>query len=531
MHAWKWTDLCKTEGGGGLGIRRIEEANEAAGIWSFWRLCTSRNLCARWMTIKYLGDQSWEKSSVSILGSGSWKFLMASKEIALQYMHKDTNNDTWQWIGSNYGIFTFKSCWEIVRSKFQAWPYYSLVWFPSGKLLTKHFLKGLGIIQEDTFVFCMESSETIEHLFFQCPYSAYLWKLSKLKLDLKNARGTSLMEEANNIDIKFKQKNNTSTLAKLVFAAVVWHIWKERNDRIFLSESKHKILVFKNIYDDVQILMHQSKWKDNIQGNLNYILCNWGISAKGGLDNRSMIWGLFKYQQSMGAVFGYTPMVALECKSWGVSFSNQYLSTHQQQISVSVLVLVLTLAIYMLYYSSLYYITASVMYQIMLLQYLIASISKRNVYQFKILQFFNIHPVQDSTRMFWFLDSTKIFWFLVSHIPSINRRNVYQFWYLVSAQNSIISYIPGCFRTGVGCISWDWFLHKTVSYPIYQAVSELGVGCISWDWFLQKTVSYPIFSRCVSVLLLWFLHNTVSYPLHQAVFRIGVGCISRLAYQ
>ena len=82
-------------------------------------------------------------------------------------MHKETNTDTWQWTVRNNGVFTFKGYWDIVRRKFQIWPYYSL--FPNncpkmamclaralhGKLLTIHFLKGLGIIHEDNCVFCM----------------------------------------------------------------------------------------------------------------------------------------------------------------------------------------------------------------------------------------------------------------------------------------------------------------------------------------------------------------------------------------
>lgn len=96
-------------------------------------------------------------------------------------------------------------------------------------------------------VLCMQATETIDNLYFQCPYSAYLWELSRLKLGLTTATG-SLIEEATLISNKFKQKCNTTTLAKVVFSAVIWHIWREKNARIFQHENEHKILVFKEIY-------------------------------------------------------------------------------------------------------------------------------------------------------------------------------------------------------------------------------------------------------------------------------------------
>lgn len=55
LHAWKWEDICKTKEGG-LGIRRISDISEAAGIRLFWRLSTTVSLWAKWMFNKYLGN-------------------------------------------------------------------------------------------------------------------------------------------------------------------------------------------------------------------------------------------------------------------------------------------------------------------------------------------------------------------------------------------------------------------------------------------------------------------------------------------
>jgi len=60
----------------------------------------------------------------------------------------------------------------------------------------------------------------------------YLRILCKLKLGLSQQTGT-LLEEAKLIKSCFKDKSKTTALARLSLGAVVWHIWKEKNMRIF----------------------------------------------------------------------------------------------------------------------------------------------------------------------------------------------------------------------------------------------------------------------------------------------------------
>ena len=63
----------------------------------------------------------------------------------------------------------------------------------TGKSPTRDVLKNLGIIQEDGCVLCNSAAETIRHLFFACPFAAYLWQLCRLKLGITIQMG-SLIE-------------------------------------------------------------------------------------------------------------------------------------------------------------------------------------------------------------------------------------------------------------------------------------------------------------------------------------------------
>ena len=114
---------------------------------------------------------------------------------------------SWEWKGNRRGEFSFSYCWDLMRIKNPEWPFYSITWFPNhcsklsiclvraiqGKLLTRHFLKNLGIIQDHYCVLCLGLAETIDHLYFQCPFFAYLWKLRRLKLEIISATGSPVL--------------------------------------------------------------------------------------------------------------------------------------------------------------------------------------------------------------------------------------------------------------------------------------------------------------------------------------------------
>jgi len=108
-------------------------------------------------------------------------------------------NDKWKW---NYfksaGSFSFNSAWEIVRHRQHPYQFANMIWFPSsnpkmavcllralhGKLLTRDFLKSIGVSDIDARALCNSSQESNQHLFFECQFSTYLWSLCRLKFGI-----------------------------------------------------------------------------------------------------------------------------------------------------------------------------------------------------------------------------------------------------------------------------------------------------------------------------------------------------------
>ena len=99
-----------------------------------------------------------------------------------------------------------------------------------GKLPTKAFLKELNIISSYKCALCDMAPETIQHHFFEGPFSLYIWQLCRLKMGLTGGPMGDLMMEVVYIQNRFKKRKQT-ILARSVLCATIWHIWNERNAR------------------------------------------------------------------------------------------------------------------------------------------------------------------------------------------------------------------------------------------------------------------------------------------------------------
>ena len=83
MHAWNWQDICRPKAEGGMGIRRINDINNASGIRLVSRLSAVDSLWSRWMKLKYLNGMHLSQSTCASTDSGSWKWICNVKSQAL----------------------------------------------------------------------------------------------------------------------------------------------------------------------------------------------------------------------------------------------------------------------------------------------------------------------------------------------------------------------------------------------------------------------------------------------------------------
>ncbi|XP_024990498.1 uncharacterized protein LOC112524776 [Cynara cardunculus var. scolymus] len=99
--------------------------------------------------------------------------------------------------------------------------------------------------------FCQNGPDSHSHLFFECPFPNLVWNGLKAKMNLNGVPDNwddiiSMLQQAT------KGKTIWSIIRRLVLVGTVYHLWHERNNRIFKSKRRSHIMVGKTITDDVR---------------------------------------------------------------------------------------------------------------------------------------------------------------------------------------------------------------------------------------------------------------------------------------
>ena len=135
--------------------------------------------------------------------------------------------DNWLWSGTNSGKFNFKSAWDIVRVCEPPYVFLEVIWchchnpkmgacllrFLQLKLLTRNFLKSFGIADSDVCFLCHKDQDNIQHLFFKCHFSAYIWSLCKLKLGLNGVGGKDFLDDVEQEQIRSRKRSKIVNLS------------------------------------------------------------------------------------------------------------------------------------------------------------------------------------------------------------------------------------------------------------------------------------------------------------------------------
>ncbi|XP_010667900.1 uncharacterized protein LOC104884895 [Beta vulgaris subsp. vulgaris] len=96
------------------------------------------------------------------------------------------------------------------------------------RLATKSRLYEWRILTDTTCVMCSDASETVSHLFFECPTSKQICTLCLQQIGITNHH-RGLAEEVKVVAAKGHSKRPQNRLLLMFFAEVVYHIWQQRN--------------------------------------------------------------------------------------------------------------------------------------------------------------------------------------------------------------------------------------------------------------------------------------------------------------
>ncbi|GKB13219.1 homeodomain-like protein, partial [Tanacetum coccineum] len=163
------------------------------------------------------------------------------------------NQDCFLWrdINGNMKILSVKLAWEALRPRDVEVVWHKMVWFSHciphyvfhvwlvmrRILKTQDRLRPWDVAPSTdlstlTCAFCKNQMDTHEHLFFKCDYAAKVWRLVRGYAEMDTVQSI-----LNDIVLWFQPMGSRRAfqviVGKLLFAATSYHVWRERNNRLF----------------------------------------------------------------------------------------------------------------------------------------------------------------------------------------------------------------------------------------------------------------------------------------------------------
>ncbi|KAK4397985.1 hypothetical protein Sango_1274000 [Sesamum angolense] len=240
-----WEEICHPKEEGDLGIQHIQSWNVALLARVLWSIhCKADTLWAKWVNEVYLrGASLWEwqpKKGDSPLLRRLAEIRdriitdFGSTDAAIQHMA--------EWTDSK-GLITSKA-YEYFRPKLPRQPWKASIW--KAFIPPKYsFIMWLGLWEmlatRDRLAFlhedpscslCISSKESTKYLFFECPFSAYVWSHIRQWFGITRRMSTLLSA------VKWLKKGKTGSSVHnkarhLALACTVYNLWRHRNKIIF----------------------------------------------------------------------------------------------------------------------------------------------------------------------------------------------------------------------------------------------------------------------------------------------------------
>ncbi|XP_060210710.1 uncharacterized protein LOC132637672 [Lycium barbarum] len=118
-----------------------------------------------------------------------------------------------------------------------------------GRLYTIDRLAKWGITNVLDCPLCNSALESIRHLFFTCPFSSYVWT------QLLVWQGISRTPQNWDVQLIWISRNTKKSVEAKIFRMVasgcIYHVWKERNYRVFRTKSTTAAQVIKTVIQEV----------------------------------------------------------------------------------------------------------------------------------------------------------------------------------------------------------------------------------------------------------------------------------------
>ncbi|XP_011083922.1 uncharacterized protein LOC105166312 [Sesamum indicum] len=240
-----WEEICHPKEEGGLEIRHIQSWNVALLARVLWNIHRKADtLWVQWVNGAYLR------------GASIWDWQSKKGDSPLLQRLADIRNRVVTDFGSPEAAIVEMTRWstpkglqtsrayEYFRPKLARQPWKAAIWKafipPKYSFILWLGLRGrlatrdrLGFLQEeDLCSLCINTKESAKHLFFECPFSNFVW--ARIRHWIGINRTMSTLQSA----VKWLKKEKTGSSVQnkarhLALACTVYTLWRQRNEVIF----------------------------------------------------------------------------------------------------------------------------------------------------------------------------------------------------------------------------------------------------------------------------------------------------------
>lgn len=226
-------------------------------------------------------DRSRSRSPLLSLLKG---FLSAAQEILNSEV-----DDRYAWYpepGRGSGSFSTTETWQVLHHYPVAVDWHQAVWFAGripkhafiawiaarDRMVTRDKLIRWGLTVPSTCVLCSSQEENRQHLFFDCRYSSQVWSFFMSRLQLSPPQGF----EAQLKWLKAPSKDSNVTLiTRLIFQAVVYPLWRERNIRIHSAVERPAATIITEIKQTLRFRLDPLARRQTSHPGQDSVLTTW----------------------------------------------------------------------------------------------------------------------------------------------------------------------------------------------------------------------------------------------------------------
>lgn len=292
-----WDVICRPKKEGGLGLKRVDLWNRAAMLKHLWHICFDKDhsIWSNWVRVYLIKGRDFWALKLPGDCSWSWRKIWKLRPLAHGRIVKVAGNGnspyTLVWKGSPSGSFSIKSAWDSLRPRAASVFWHKLVWHRKaiprhafilwlatlGRLPTKDVLSKHGMSVDLTCILCGQEEESLNHLFFSCSFSSSIWISLCGKCNIPSV-AMNWEDTLRWMAQTFRGNSLSSLTARLMFAAVVYGIWRERNSRLFQGRALDVANVCYEILFWIRAKMNSLRGLHPTAEN-SWFFSSWGLSC------------------------------------------------------------------------------------------------------------------------------------------------------------------------------------------------------------------------------------------------------------